>query len=327
MPELLTRLNPYFKRPTIAENELDCSDIGVPSPNAPYAQFLRDSLAPSTQTQYLHDLRAFAAWGGTLPATPEQIASYAAYCAGQIAIATLVRRLAALSKTHNAKGFANPVRTELVRSTLRGIKRTHGTAQKEAAPLLKEDLFDVLGHMGERPKDIRDRTVLLLGFAAALRRSELVALNHADIEQVRQGMIIYVRRSKTDQLGEGRQIGIAHGRTRWCPVKALAVWLMLSEITDGPIFRRVDRHGNIMPERMAGEAVSLVVKERTAAAGLDAARYSGHSLRAGLVTSAAMSGIASWAIRKTTGHRSEQMLGRYIRSGDLFTDNAAGALL
>lgn len=325
--EILTPDNPYFKRPTNAENGLDSSGSEVPSPNAPYAQFLRDSLAPATQAQYLHDLRAFAAWGGTLPATSEQIASYAAHCAGRIAIATLVRRLAALSKTHNAKGFANPVRTELVRSTLRGIKRTHGTAQREAAPLLKEDLFDVLGYMGERPKDIRDKAVLLVGFAAALRRSELVALNHADIEQVRQGMIINVRRSKTDQLGEGRQIGIAHGRTRWCPVKALAVWLMLSKIEDGPIFRRVDRHGNIMPERMAGEAVSLVVKERTAAAGLDAARYSGHSLRAGLVTSAAMSGIASWAIRKTTGHRSEQMLGRYIRSGDLFTDNAAGALL
>ena len=214
-----------------------------------------------------------------------------------------------------------------MRSTLRGIKRTHGTAQKEAAPLLKEDLFDVLGHMGERPKDIRDKSVLLLGFAAALRRSELVALNHADIEQVRQGIIVNIRRSKTDQLGEGRQIGVAHGRTRWCPVKALEGWLKLTGITEGPIFRRINRHGNIMPERMAGEAVSLVIKERTAAAGLDADRFSGHSLRAGLVTSAAMAGVASWAIRRTSGHRSEQMLGRYIRSGDLFTDNAAGALL
>jgi integrase len=254
-------------------------------------------------------------------------AAYLAAHAETLSVATLVRRLSSISKAHAARGLKNPVRAELVRATLRGIRRRRGTAQREAKPLLKDDLFAVLDAMGGKPKDARDRALLLIGFAGGFRRSELVGLNAADIERVRQGIVIHLRRSKTDQTGAGRKIGIPLGRSRWCPVAALEAWLLRSGITEGAVFRPIDRHGRIPDVRLSGEAVSLVVRGRVAAAGLDPAPYTAHSLRAGLATSASQVGVSSWKIRQQTGHVSDAMLSRYIRGGELFVDNAAGALL
>jgi integrase len=210
---------------------------------------------------------------------------------------------------------------------MRGIRRTRGCAQREAAPLLRDDLFLILDKMADGLKDLRDRALLLIGFAGALRRSELVGLDVADIAHVREGIVLTLRRSKTDQNGEGRKIGIPFGRSRWCPVAALDAWLAASGIVEGAIFRPVDRHGRIHDARLSGEAVSLVVRARVAAAGLDPTWYSGHSLRAGLATSAAQAGVPTWRIRAQTRHASDAMLGRYIRNGALFMGNAAGALL
>lgn len=210
---------------------------------------------------------------------------------------------------------------------MRGVKRTRGCAQREAKPLLRDDLLMMLDAMDGGLKDIRDRALLLIGFAGALRRLELVGLDISDIEHVRQGNVVHLRRSKTDQDDQGRKIGIPFGRTRWCPVAALDAWLTASRIAEGAIFWPVDRHGRIQAARLSGEAVSHVIRERVAAAGLDPAPYSGHSLRAGLATSAALAGIPTWRIRAQTGHASDAMLARYIRDGELFTDNAAGALL
>jgi integrase len=172
-----------------------------------------------------------------------------------------------------------------------------GIAQREAKPLLKEDLFRVLDAMGDSVKDARDRALLLIGFAGGFRRSELVGLDCADIEHIRQGVVITLRRSKTDQEGAGRKIGIPHGRTRHCPVVALDNWLSISGIDHGPVFRPVDRHGRMAAERLSGEAVSLIVKERVAAAGIDVSGFSGHSLRAGFATSATQAGVSSLKIR------------------------------
>lgn len=158
-------------------------------------------------------------------------------------------------------------------------------------------------------------------------REELVGLDHSDVEHVRQGLVIHLRRSKTDQEGAGRKIGIPHGRTRWCPVVARDHWFARSTIDAGPIFRGVNRHGQLLDHRLSGEAVSLILKERAAAAGLDPAGFSGHSLRAGFATSAAKAGASSWKIRAQTGHASDAMLSRYLRNGELFADNAAGAVL
>ena len=245
----------------------------------------RDSLAANTRRAYLSDLGEFERWGGSIPASAEMVAAYLADRADTLAVASLVRHVASISKAHQARGLSNPTRSELVRATMRGIKRTRGCAQREAKPLLRDDLLLVLDAMGEGLKDTRDRALLLIGFAGALRRSELVALDVADIEHVRQGIVLTSRRSKTDQDGQGRKIAIPYGRTRWCPVAALDAWLAASGITEGAIFRPVDRHGRVHNARLSGEAVSLVVRERAAAAGLDPARYSGHSLRAGLATS------------------------------------------
>jgi integrase len=176
-------------------------------------------------------------------------------------------------------------------------------------------------------KDARDRALLLIGFAGGFRRSELVGLDCADIERVCQGVVITLRRSKTDQEGAGRKIGIPYGRTRHCPVVAFDNWLSMSGIDHGPVFRPVDRHGRIAPGELSGEAVSLILKERVAAAGIDASSFSGHSLRAGFATSATQACVSTLKIRAQTGHASDAMLSRYIRDGELFTDNASGALL
>jgi len=233
-------------------------------------------------------------------------------------VATLARWLSSISKVHDARGPTNPTRSALVKMTMRGIRRVHGTAQAQARPLLPEDLVAIFPAMGKALKDDRDRALLLIGFAGGLRRSELVAINLADIERSARGIIIHLRRSKTDQLGAGRIIGIAFGKRRRCPVAALDRWLTRSGIIDGPIFRRVDRHGNVLDERLSGEAVSLIVKVRAAAAGLDSRKYSGHSLRAGFVTAAALFGMGSWQIRRQTGHSSDVMLARYIRTDGVF---------
>jgi integrase len=327
--EPLTRDNPYLSRPTTAQVAVpELSAInrthGLPETVASY---VRDSLALNTRRAYLSDLAEFERWGGSIPASAETVATYLAARANTLAVASLVRHLVSVSKAHEARGLPNPTRSELVRATMRGIKRTRGSAQREAKPLLRDDLLLVLDSMGDGLKDIRDRALLLIGFAGALRRSELVGLDVGDIEHVRQGIVLTLRRSKTDQDRQGRKIGIPFGRTRWCSVAALNTWLKSSGISEGAIFRPVDRHGRIRRSRLSGEAVSLIVRERVADAELDPTHYSGHSLRAGLATSAAQAGVPTWRIRQHTRHASEAMLLRYVRDSQSFTANAAGALL
>jgi integrase len=326
MPEFLTPDNIQLSRPTNAL-EPDHHPIAINCNRPTYMEFVRNNLSLATQAAYRSDLRMYEVAGGVLPATPEQIATYLADQSRNLAPASLERRLIAISKAHDMRSLPNPVRTDLVQATMRGIKRMLGTAQRQAAPLLKDDLFEILAKLGDRPKDIRDAAILLVGFSSALRRSELVALNREDITNVPQGLVLTIRRSKTDPMGRGRKIGVAFGRTRWCPIAVLELWLGLANIHTGPLFRRVDRHGHILNERLAGEAISLIVKDRVGALGLNASNYSGHSLRAGFVTSAALSGVSTWAIRKTTGHKSDQMLSRYIRDGSLFSNYAANDIL
>jgi len=285
------------------------------------------SLSEGTKRGYQHDIAQFEAWGGTIPASPETVAAYLADLSSTHKTATIVRRVTALSKAHEAIGTSNPTKSEIVRATMRGIKRTIGTASREAKPVLREDLFQMLECMGDSTKEKRDKAILLLGFAGAFRRSELIGLDVADIEHVRQGIIVTLRRSKTDQTGAGYKLGIPFGRSRWCPVKHLADWLDHAKIEAGPIFRGINRHGHVADQRLSGEAVSIIVKERAEAAGFDPNAYSGHSLRAGLATSAVIAGVSTLSIRRTTRHASDQMLARYVRVGDMFTDNAAGAVL
>lgn len=336
----LTSDNNHISRPTTGsaeasdESEINCNAASLiceidctESLADRVADFVANSISENTRRAHRSDLAHFAEWGGSVPAAPRAIASYLAAHADELSVATLVRRVATLSKAHEARGLLNPCRSEIVRATLRGIKRTRGTAQQQAKPLVRDDLMLVLDRLGGTPKEARDRALLLLGFAGGFRRSELVGLDHADIEHVRQGLVITLRFSKTDQVGAGRRIGIPHGRTRHCPVVALDAWLALSGVECGPIFRPVDRHGNVSSERLSGEAVSLIIHERVAAAEIDPTGFSGHSLRAGFATSAAQAGVSALKIRRQTGHTSDAMLARYVRDGELFVGNAASVLL
>lgn len=293
----------------------------------PLRHFLSQSLSPNSKRAYAADLAHFRASGGQIPSAPEAVATYLAAMADTHATATIQRRLAAIGKAHRASGHDDPTKAEIVAATIRGIRRTKGVAQREARALQRDDLFMVLEGIGNRSADVRDKALLLIGFAAAFRRSELAALDCDDVEHVRQGVVLHLRRSKTDQTGEGRKIAIPFGRTRWCPVRHLSGWLAHAGIEEGSIFRSIDRHGHIAPDRLSGEAVSAIIKKRVEAAGFDPKAFSGHSLRAGLATSAAMAGASMWKIRQQTGHASDAMLIRYIRDGDMFLDNATGAVL
>lgn len=289
--------------------------------------FLTHSLSANSKRAYAADIGHFKASGREIPSTPQSVAAYLAEIAQTHAVATIQRRLVAIAKAHRALGHVDPCQTEIVKAVMRGIRRTKGAAQREAQALQRDDLFAVLAKIGDRSIDRRDRALLLIGFAGAFRRSELVGLNLADVQHVRQGIVLNLRRSKTDQTGQGRKIAIPHGRTRWCPVKHLTDWIDHASIAEGPLFRSIDRHGRIASDRLSGDTVSTIIKKRLSDAGFDPASFSGHSLRAGFATSAAMAGASSWKIRQQTGHASDAMLARYVRLGDLFVDNAAAAVL
>jgi integrase len=339
--ESLDRDNPLLSRPTkddegvseggmMVVREIASAQLAAnckASESEAVRAYVEAGIAEATRRAYKSDLEHFRTWGGDIPTTDVQLATYLADYATSLKPATLTRRLAAISVAHAAQRLPNPVSSPLIRAAMRGIRRERGTAQSQAAPLLRDDLFSVLEATGDGIKDLRDRALLLLGFASALRRSELVALDCGDIERVRQGLIVRVRKSKTDQDAVGRKIGVPLGRSKWCPVLALERWLEAVKIVDGAIFRRVDRHGHVSTERLSAEGVCLVLRQRVARAGYDPERFSGHSLRAGLATSAAQAGVSPWRIRQTTGHASDAMLARYVRDGELFTGNAAGALL
>jgi site-specific recombinase XerD len=288
------------------------------------SQYLSASIADSTRRAYRADLADFVRWGGSIPCSPEMIAAYLADRADNLSPITLARRLVAIGRAHASQQLTDPTKADIVRTVLRGIRRTHGVAQRQVSPVLREDLLSMLPMM-TGTKGLRDRALILLGFAAALRRSELVALDYTDLAFVSEGLILHIRKSKTDQEGEGRKIGVPYGRSTACPVKAVQLWLEHAQIGSGPIMRSVKKSG-AFGGRLSAHAVAQVVKSYAKAIGLDADNVSGHSLRAGLATSAAKAGIAMHKIQQQTGHKGLEMLTRYIRDGELFINNAGGIL-
>jgi site-specific recombinase XerD len=291
--------------------------------------YVRASKAPATLRAYRADWTDFSYWCQArglqaLPAAPETVAGYLTDLARVAKPATLQRRLSAISQAHQAAGHETPTRAAVVRATHAGIRRTKGTASSAKAPALTADVRRMVEGLPDTLAGRRDRALLLVGFAGAFRRSELVGLDVADVEEVAEGLAVTIRRSKTDQEGEGRKIGIPYGsHPETCPVRAVRAWLEVSEISSGPLFRPIDRHGNLKPARLSDRAVALVVKRRAQAAGLNPESFAGHSLRAGLATAAAAAGVPERAIMAQTGHKSLPILRRYIREGSIFRDNAA----
>lgn len=293
---------------------------------SPVGQYLNAAIADNTRRAYQQDLRDFLKWGGAVPCTPETLAKYIAARADTASAHTITRRIVGIGRAHVSQGYADPAKTDLVRTVLRGVRRVKGAAQRQVSPLLKSDVLAITGKM-RGVRGVRDRALVLLGFAAALRRSELAALGFADIEFVREGLVVHLRRSKTDQNAEGRKIGVPWGRTSACPVKAVEGWLQLAHIESGPVFRSVNRAGVVGCNQLHAQSIALILKAYAKAVGLNPDNISGHSLRSGLVTSAIQAGVPVHKIQQQTGHRSVEMLARYIRDAGIFESNASGAVL
>jgi hypothetical protein len=228
-------------------------------PASTVSDYVSAATAHNTRRAYRSDLDHFVAWGGSIPSTPEQIAAYLAAHAGTHKAATLKRRVVSIGLAHTAQGLENPCASELVRVTMRGIWRVHGMAQAQVTPAVREDILAMVRGLTGL-KGSRDRALLLIGFAGAFRRSELVGLNVSDLEFVDRGIIVHLRRSKTDQEGVGRKVGMPFARGTVCPIKAVKDWLTASNITDGPLFRPITRHGQVGQARLSGHAVAQVVK-------------------------------------------------------------------
>jgi len=317
----LTFDNPHLSQPTNADLEAK-NDL-----HQRVQTYVQEAFAPNTRRAYRADLVHFMAWGGSVPSNAEQVTAYLVAHAASHAMASLARRLVSIGKAHTTLGLPNPVATDMVRSTFRGIRRIHGQPQRQVKALVVQDLLAVLDRMGRSPRDLRDRALLLMGFAGALRRSELVGLDVADVEHVHHGILLTLRRSKTDQEGGGQKLGIPYARGFHCPIQALRDWLEVGGVSDGAIFRSISRHGRVSKGRLSHQAVSQVIKERVTVLGYLPTDFSGHSLRAGLATSAAHAGLPSWKIRNQTRHASEAMLSRYIRDGEIFRGNVVASLL
>lgn len=291
--------------------------------------------ARATRRGYASDLRQFQKWcdAQSLAALPARPATLVLYLTDQAdlgkAVATLERALISIRKSHLENQLDDPTAHAAVKTLMKGIRNDKGVAQKKAAPLLVEPLKKIVGALDlGRLKDLRDRALLCLGFATGMRRSELVGLDVEHLVVEERGLMVQLGRTKSDQEGVGRKVVVFRGASpRTCPVAAVQDWLAAAFIQDGPVFVEVTRHGRArVGHRLTDQVVALVLKKRAEAVGMSAAQLSGHSLRAGLATQAAMNGALERDIAKQTGHRSDRILRGYIREADLWRNNVTEAL-
>lgn len=292
--------------------------------------------AASTRRAYQTKWRAFSTWcelhrAAPLPAAPDVVALYLTELAPTRSVSTLTVILAAIGDAHGAAGLPRPTSARLA-DVWAGIRRKHGRPPAQKSALVTADLRKVVARLPPTIAGARDKALLLVCFAGALRRSELVALELADNARrdvlcrcsfVPGGLHIRLGRSKTDQEGRGQLVAIPRGKTRLCPVVALRAWLDVAKISSGPIFREVDRHGRVGSAALSGHAVAGIVKRAALRAGLDPMQFSGHSLRAGFVTSAAQAGVTTELIMRQTRHQKAETVAMYVREAEFFTRNAA----
>ncbi len=301
------------------------------------ARYADEALSASTRRAYESQWRRFVAWceargAVALPASGDVVMLYLADRAAGASVSTLTQIQAAIRAVHLHHDLPPPSSGRLDRAAA-GMRRDRARAPRQVRPLTLRDLKRVVSRLPTDLTGVRDRALLLVGFAGALRRSELVALDLAGSARsdsictlafVAGGLRIWLGRSKTDQDGDGQLIAIPFGRTRLCPVAALRAWLDLAAISSGPIFRPISRHGRLEARRLRPEAVAEIVKRAAERADLDPALFSGHSLRAGFVTTAAEADVATELIMKQTRHRKAETVAIYVREADAFRRNAAG---
>ena len=294
---------------------------------------LQHSKAINTVRAYKSDFNnfgLFCAKNGfkSLPTEPKIVSLYITHLSTKnIKISTLKRRLVSIGVVHKLKGHYLDTKHPSIIENIMGIKRRKGSIQKAKKPILINDLKQIINVIdnqnNEEIKKLRDRTIILVGFSGGFRRNEITSLNYEDLDFVKEGVKINIKKSKTDQFGEGLVKGIPYfDNLQYCPVISLKKWIDVSNIYSGSLFRRFTKGSRLSVNRLSDQTVALLIKEYTKLAGIDNQNYSGHSLRSGFATSAAESGVEERNIMAMTGHKSSEMVRRYIKEANLFKNNA-----
>tara|TARA_B100001123_G_scaffold199987_1_gene227250 strand:- start:92 stop:1066 length:975 start_codon:yes stop_codon:yes gene_type:complete len=293
---------------------------------------LRSSKANNTLRAYKSDFRDFGAFCAkhgldSLPTEPKIVSLYLTNLSKNLKMSTLKRRLVSISMVHRLKGHYLDTKHPIIIENLMGIKRVKGSIQKGKKPILINHLKSIINVIDQQKinkiKKSRDKTIVLVGFGGGFRRTELISIDHEDLEFVPEGVKITLKRSKTDQFGEGMVKGLPYFTNElYCPVINLKKWLELSKIKSGPIFRRFVKGSVLTDNRLTDQSVVLIIKDYLNLAGIENKNYSGHSLRSGFATVAAESGADERSIMAMTGHKTTQMVRRYIREANIFKNNA-----
>ena len=294
---------------------------------------LQSSKAKNTVRAYksdFHDFGLFCAKNGfkSLPTEPKTVSLYLTYLSTKGAkMSTLSRRLVSLGVIHKLKGHYLDTKHPAIIENIMGIKRRKGSIQKGKKPILinsLKEIINVIDHQVKQEiKKFRDRSIILIGFSGGFRRNEIVSLDYNDLDFVPEGLKINLKRSKTDQFGEGFTKALPYfDSPQYCPVMSLKKWIEISKITSGPVFRRFSKGSKLSNNRLTDQTVALLIKEYLQLTGIDSKNYSGHSLRSGFATSAAEAGVEERSIMLMTGHKSPEMVRRYIKEANLFKNNA-----
>ena len=294
---------------------------------------LKNSKANNTIRAYRSDFQDFSLFcvqNGfkSLPSDPKIVSLYLTQLSSKdIKISTIKRRLVSIGVIHKIKGHYLDTKHPLIIENLMGIKRRKGSNQKGKKPLLVNNLKNIINVIDNQDRDnikiFRDRTIILIGFAGGFRRNEIVSLDYEDLDFVKEGLKISIKRSKTDQFGEGLVKGLPYfDNSEYCPVVSTKNWIEISKIKSGPLFRRFRKGSNLSEQRLTDQTVALLVKKYLNLAGIESKNYSGHSLRSGFATSAAEAGAEERSIMAMTGHKSTEMVRRYIKEANLFKNNA-----
>ena len=294
---------------------------------------LQSSKAVNTVRAYksdFNDFGLFCAKNGfiSLPSEPKVVSLYLTYLSTKdVKVSTLKRRLVSIGVIHKLKGYYLDTKHPSIIENIMGIKRRKGSFQKGKKPILISNLKAIINVIDEEKnieiKRSRDRSIILIGFSGGFRRNEIVSLDYDDLDFVEEGLKINIRRSKTDQFGEGFIKALPYfDSPKYCPVVSLKKWIDVSKITKGPLFRRFNKGSKISENRLTDQTVALLIKEYLGLAGIDSKNYSGHSLRSGFATAAAESGVEERSIMAMTGHKSTEMVRRYIKEANLFQNNA-----
>jgi len=297
---------------------------------------LKSSKANNTLRAYKSDFRDFGSFCAkhgfnSMPSDPKIVSLYLTHLSAQSKVSTLRRRLVSIGVVHKLKGHYLDTKHPVIIENLMGIKRKKGSIQTGKKPILINHLKQIINVINEQKiddiKKLRNKTLILVGFGGGFRRTELISIDHEDLDFVEEGVKITLRRSKTDQFGEGFVKGLPYfNNEKYCPVTSLKNWVKLSKIKTGPIFRRFAKGSILTNHRLTDQSVVLIIKDCLNLAGIENKNFSGHSLRSGFATVAAESGADERSIMAMTGHKTTQMVRRYIKEANIFKNNALGKI-